>query len=359
MNTAPDAHAAWPGFLAWFAGGATVVAAGLFAFVVAMDPYGQFVTRARAPGPIMDLNQRYMYPQIVRSGRYDSALFGTSSIRLVDPAALGRSLDASAANLGMNAATPWEQVQLATLFLSNVAEPKFLIFGLDNTWCAADADQKRLTFRSFPPWLYDDRTVWDLFEQFNLTTLQIAGRVAAQKLGLLDERIRGDGYEVFTPPEHSYDLARARIHLWAGDPVITPIDPPYVPSAQEQASWRFPALDWLAELLARVPQRTRVVLVFPPSYVTAQPRPGSVDEARENVCKAKVKALAEKRNMPVADYRWPSPVNTAETNFWDPLHYRLPVAERLMHDLSSIASGTSPKDNGFLRMLTQTSQPGH
>ena len=48
--------------------------------------------RAPRPGapaaPIMDLNQRFMYPQIVRSGRFDAAVFGTSTVRLLDPALL-------------------------------------------------------------------------------------------------------------------------------------------------------------------------------------------------------------------------------------------------------------------------------
>ena len=49
----------------------------------------------------------------------------------------------------------------------------------------------------------------------NLTSLEIAGRVALNRLGLMPERIRGDGYEVFVPDEALYDLERARLHIWA------------------------------------------------------------------------------------------------------------------------------------------------
>ena len=72
----------------------------------------------------MDLNQRFMYPQIVRSGRFDAAVFGTSTVRLLDPQRLGAAFGGRFANLGMNAGTPWEQMQLADLFLRHVPRPR-------------------------------------------------------------------------------------------------------------------------------------------------------------------------------------------------------------------------------------------
>ena len=82
-------------------------------------------------GPIMDLNQRFMYPQIVRSRRYDSAVIGTSTVRLLDPRQLDALFGGHFANLAMNAATPWEQTQIAGLFLRETAQPRTLIFGID------------------------------------------------------------------------------------------------------------------------------------------------------------------------------------------------------------------------------------
>ena len=67
----------------------------------------------------MDLNQRFMYPQIVRSGRHDSAVFGTSTVRLLDPRELDMLFAARFAKkpLDSNAGTPWSGMQLAALFL--------------------------------------------------------------------------------------------------------------------------------------------------------------------------------------------------------------------------------------------------
>src|SRR5690349_6903202 len=106
----------WRSFLAAFASAAALFALGLYAFVVLLDPYGLRAGPDRPSGPIMDVNQRYMYPQIVRSGRYDAAVFGTSTIRLLDPRRLREAFGARFANFGLNAGTPWEQVQIASLF---------------------------------------------------------------------------------------------------------------------------------------------------------------------------------------------------------------------------------------------------
>ena len=59
----------WGGFLRWFllvfAG--TLVSA--FAFIALMNPFGNLTPRAFAAHVIMDTNDRYQYPSIVRSGR--------------------------------------------------------------------------------------------------------------------------------------------------------------------------------------------------------------------------------------------------------------------------------------------------
>ena len=128
----------WERFCLTLAAAAASSAAAIFLFVLAVDPYGLRVGPGRPPAPIMDLNQRFMYPQIVRSGRYDSAVFGTSTVRLLDPQRLDALFGARFANLGLNAGTPWEQIQLARLLLGHVRQPKVLIFGLDLPWCSPE-----------------------------------------------------------------------------------------------------------------------------------------------------------------------------------------------------------------------------
>jgi hypothetical protein len=355
MSLFPSAPAAAPA-LAWrrfgltFAAAAVGVAAALYGFVAAVDPYGTRVRPGRAPGPIMDLNQRFMYPQIVRSGRYDSAVFGTSTVRLLDPAQLGELFQARFANLGMNAGTPWEQAQLAALFLRYVPAPKAIVLGLDATWCEPDADRKRVTFRAFPPWLYDENPLNDWPELMNLRSVEIAGRVVLNRLGLMPPRIGPDGFEIFVPSEDAYDLDRARDHirrtaLQAGRASEQPLP------AVEGAASAAPALSWLDHLLASIPRQSEKILLFPPIHAAAQPAVGSPGEAADWACKARIAEIARARDATLLDFRRRSAVTTEDSNYWDALHYRVGVAQRIAAALRNAQAGKGDPADGFYRVL--------
>jgi len=328
----------------------------VFGFIAVMDPFGSRLATGQAARPLMDLNQRYMYPQLVRSGAFDSAIFGTSTMRLLDPAVLSQGLDVRMANLAMNAATPWEQVQMAELFARKTATPKAVIWGIDTTWCDPDATEpgKRLTPRPFPPWLYDDARWNDWPKLINLTTLEIAGRLLAHRLGYLPERIRRDGYEVFTPPEQTYDLARARSHLFHDFGGVAPDLAPIVPAtkvdATERESWRFPALGWLDTALAALPGQTKKLIVLPPAHLTALPREGSAGWQRYAACKEALRTLAARRGAVIADFAHRSMVTQQDSNYWDPLHFRLPIARRVEADLTAIARDAQVSSDGFVQV---------
>lgn len=345
----------WPGFLRAFVSGSVLIVVSLWGFVLALDPYGTRTGPDRRPTPIMDLNGRYMYPQLARSGLFDAAVFGTSTIRLLDPQRLSDAFGVRLANLGLNAGTPWEQVQLAGLFVRHVPRPELLVFGLDRNWCEPDADApaRRLTFRSFPPWLYDENPLNDLVPQLDLKSVEIASRVALHRLGLMPERIRRDGYEVFTPPEARYDLGQARRRIWEGTSGhVEARVPPVELDAGERAALRFPALAWLDELLARVPRETRIVLILPPIHVAAQAAPGSYDAAIDAECKARIAVIAGRHRAAALDFRLPSPLTLDDANYWDKLHYRLPVAARLVDDLKTAVDTRRDATDGTYRVLS-------
>ncbi|WP_332688903.1 hypothetical protein [Bosea sp. (in: a-proteobacteria)] len=354
---ASDASRPWRRWTKAFGLTALGLVAALFGFIALLDPYGARVQAGQSPRPLMDLNQRFMYPQLVRSGAFDSAVLGTSTLRLLDPAILSQGLQARFVNLGMNAATPWEQVQIATLFARKVAEPKLVIWGIDLPWCAADATQeeRKLTPRPFPPWLYDDSGWNDWAKQLNFTTLEIAVRLAGHRLGLVPPRIRGDGYEVFTPPEASYDLARARFHLYRGGdgraPELAPLTPPQAVTPEQRAEWRFPALAWLDQALAAFPAQTRRILVLPPIHAGALPREGTAAFQREQACKAEIGTIAARHGAVVADYAHVSSLTREDMNYWDPAHYRLPIARRIEADLIALGKGEDAPADPALQVV--------
>lgn len=338
----------WLRFIATFFIAAFITGALLVGLIVVVDPYGLRVRAGDAPQPIMDINQRFMYPQLARSHRYNAAVFGTSTMRLLDPNELndlfrnvsGGARDIRFANLAMNAATPWEQMQLAQLFMRNNPAPEALIFGLDMTWCDVEADTpaKQLTFRAFPERFYDADPLNDWGDSLNLKTLEIAFRLISHSLDMQPESLRADGYGVFVPPDQFYDAERAREHIWQGKPpVLAEHIPAEQPTPEEQASWRFPALAWLDDMLVSVPDSTRVMLVFPPIHASTQPVPGSVAQVRDNACKQQFAELAARRNASLIDYRHYSSLTRDDTNYWDPLHYRLPIASRIARALAATA----------------------
>lgn len=348
---------AWIVWSRWFLLAAAGCAGLLLAFIVALDPFGLRVEAGQPARPIMDINQRFMYPQLVRSGRFDSAVFGTSTMRLLDPKTLSQGLDARFVNLAMNAATPWEQLQMVGLFRDHVRAPKRVIWGLDVTWCEPDATEpaKRLTPRPVPAWLSRDVRWTDWPQLLNLTNLEIAGRLMAYRLGWTKERIRGDGYEVFTPPEASYDLARARGHIYFGTdgkPVaLEPLAVAEPVQEAQRAGWHFPALAWLEEAVAAFPKETRVMLVLPPAHLMGYPRQGSAGWQRYDACKTAIAAVARRRGVTVVDYAHASPITARDENYWDPLHFRLPIAARFGEELVAIAKGGEPQPDGAARIL--------
>lgn len=348
----PADPARWRSFASSFALAAVAVLAVLYGFVVSLDPYGVRAAPGGPASPIMDLNQRFMYPQIVRSGRFDAAIFGTSTIRLLDPVQLGETFGARFANLGLNAGTPWEQMQLADLFLRVVPNPKALILGLDVTWCEEDADRKTLTFRTFPPWLYDENRWNDWPGLLNLTTVEIAGRLALHRLGLMPERIRLDGYEVFVPDERMYDVARARLHIYRQRLGAAP-KTPFRFTDSERAALRMPALDWLGAFLARVPRTTELTLTTTPVHINWQPQPGTRDAAVEAECKSRIAAIGHRHGAAVIDFRIPSPVTRDDANYWDEVHYRIGIAGRMVRSLAEARTTGRDAPDGFYRVLNR------
>ena len=361
--------ASWRRFALCFAAAAFGLTAALYGFTLAFDPFGIRASPERAPTPLMDVNQRFMYPQIVRGGGFDSAVFGTSTIRLLNPERLDRLFGGKFANLAMNAATPWEQTQLIELFLRRHPQPRNLIFSLDETWCEADADSNKLTFRAFPPWLYDDNPLNDYPELLNLTTLEIAGRVALNRLGLMPERISHNGYEVFVPDEALYDLSKARqniktmrdLRLKSSALVEVPgeaVAPrkPRRANPRRASAGKFPALAWLDDILSRVPATTSVTLTFMPIHASVLPDPASEPGRTEAACKARVAELGSRHNATVVDFRRRSPVTAEDSNYWDAMHYRVGIADMIADGLAAARTSQRGDDRGFYAVLSPRPQ---
>jgi len=320
----------------WFAG----LVAFSVAFVWLMNPYGNLPRITPLPHVITDINQRYQYPAVVRSGEFDSAVFGTSSSRLLNPERLEAAFGGRFANLAMNDSRAWEQTQLATLFLKHTPNPRTIVFALDWVWCTRKADVERITRRGFPEWMYDDSAWNDVPYMLNGKSVEIAGRQVAARLGLNEPRLPFNGYKVFVPPEEEYDPEKVRLNIWGNrEPRLPDPKPPHQPTEQELASWRFPALYWLSDLaeLTRRAGAYPIITFMPPHAATLAP-PGSPREARINRCKTIAREIAERNGGTFADFWVRSEVTENDNNYWDPLHYRVPIADWIVDELAQAAA---------------------
>ena len=322
----------WRAFVRTAVGTFACIIVLLAAFIALMNPYGNLPRILFNEHVIVDTNQRFQYPALVRSQRYDSIVIGASDSRLLHPRALERVFGGHFANLAFNAGRAHEQYRLATLFIEEAKQQRTLLVGLDHVWCDRDADDKRTTFRGFPEWMYDHDWRNDLRYMLNAKTVEIGGRRLAQALGLRKARYL-DGYEVFTPPDSAYDPVKVKHKLWGNDDPgsIDPVVPSYKASAAERMGWQFPALTWLDEIAARFGRR--VLFVYAPAHIAAQPRPGSLEAAQVKECKARIGAIARRHKVPFIDFNIRSEITANDANWWDRQHYRLPIADRVVANI--------------------------
>ncbi len=331
----------------------------IYIFILLVDPYGVVPFSQSFVRPLTS-SQRQMYPQILRTGRYDSIVVGTSTSKLLDPAALDRALGGHFATLAMPAATALEQVQIMDYFRRTIAAPKAVLVGLDHEWCyrnsnAYTREQDATREREFPAWAYDESRWNDFLYLLNIPTLDAAGRAVGSLMGIAPAKLREDGFEGFVPPESTYDLARARGDLWGPADLrsTVPVASPPESGEADYTAMEFPALPWLDERLASLPGETRKFLVFPPVHVNTLPTPSSPRETWETECKRRVTTIARRRGAVLVDWRIVSPLTTEDSYFWDPIHYRLPIAYRMIDDLAHIVSEGRESPDGSYRILVR------
>ena len=92
---------------------ASAAVAAAYAFILVVDPYDIFPVSPDLPRPTMDVNQRLAYPALARNPDFDSAVFGTSTARLLRPGRLDEILGGRFLNLGLNNGAAYEQYRIA------------------------------------------------------------------------------------------------------------------------------------------------------------------------------------------------------------------------------------------------------
>jgi len=343
----------WRRFVILFLGTFVCGVLGAALFILLLDPYDMVPFSLPIERPLVSGSQRFAYPQVMRSGRFDSIIVGSSTARLIDPEQLNGPFGVRFANMAMNESSAWEEWTTFEYFRSRAGAPKALIVGVDDGWCDPNADRDRVR-HGFPEWMYDNDRWNDFTHLFNSGTLELAGRLVGYHLGLYSPRSRYDGFEIFTPPESDYDLARAKRGIWVVRPEapLPGLLPPALPDTDRRAL-RFPALEWLDAMLAEMPPGSRKILAFMPVHVAIQAWPGTPAAAVEAECKARIATIARTHGAQVIDWRIASPITTNDANYWDALHYRLPIAQRIARELVEAARDGKDSPEGDYRIVVK------
>lgn len=341
-----EAARAWRRFCRRLAVSALVLGGAIYAFIAVVDPFDTLTLSPPFDRSPVATNARYAFPALARKARFDSAILGTSTSRLLRPAELDPLFDADFVNLAMNSATAYEQWRVGLVFANAHPRAKYLLVGLDLVWCETADTYRQLTPRSFPEWMYDDNPWNDYLEQFNLYAVEQAGIQLATLARWKPERYGRDGYTNFLPDDRDYDPARARTHLYPPAAAVSSAAPPL--GAAERRNLVFPALPMLENLLAAMPGAEKLVY-FVPYHIAEQPRAGTRLASEWEECKRRVAAIAAAApRTRLVDFMIPSPITRRDENYWDPLHYRVAIADWLMRALRAALAGPPRTEEGYV-----------
>ena len=332
---------------------AALLGVAAYGLILVLDPYQDVPFSPALPRAPISTNQRFSYPAIAREPRFDSAIVGTSTMRLLDPVKLDAQLGSRFVNLAMNSATAYEQSRLLEVFLRHHAQPRLIVLGNDGIWCNRKADVANYTFRAFPEWMYDDQPWNDLLYLFNDKALEDAVRMLELLQGRREAKYRPDGYRDFTRDFGAYQPRAVHKRLykgWRAKDASSDTEP-----RASQPGWRYPLLARLQKLLAEVPAGTRVVLLYPPLHHYYLENMAT--NLRE--CKARSAALlSDLPNLLTLDYMQVSALTSSDDNFWDAVHTTRAIARLIETDIAAVVAGRAPPSGyAVLRSAGRSTAP--
>ena len=326
-------------------------------FVAIIDPNNTLALSPPLERYPAATNQRFSYPSIARSSKFDSLILGTSTTRMLEPANLNKTLNVSLANLSMNSATWWEQEQIFSLFLRHHKQPRLIIWGIDTIWCRTDKIGLRLTPRKFPEWLYDENRWNDYLHILNFKSLERAGKQLGILLGLRQPNYGRDGYRSLNKKGTPYDLAKARRKIYGQSTPIPPAKALEKPSIDTttRKNWQFPNLKSLEKLMSKLDGNTRVVLMMVPYHQNLLGAPNGAIMLRYNECKKRVFKLSDRlKNVNVIDFMFRSSFTNEDKNYWDPLHFNEQGAKQIESALADFIVNGKIVSNIYRTRLTES-----
>ena len=322
-NSEPGVSSGWRRMLRLYAlwtFGIGIVLGGL---VLALDPYDTGHFSVFESHGVPQLGPRLAMAGLGRQEQFNTAIFGSSTMQLLDPARI-KAKNVHAVSLTISATGPREQFAVAKWFLRHHPKEKAraLIFGIDGRWCEPN---KALDLtHPFPFWLYSASKFDYAAGMMQFQSLESMGRKIKLLIGSA-QSMRADGYNDYDTG-HAWDKEGFRKRLGeAGEETE--------PEAVASQTYYFQAAQLLTDFLAKLPADIDVVLVMPPIY---RPEIQGHAAAQRNACRATFKALAEGRaNTELLDFTTRKDLASADEDYFDRLHYRSRVARIMEREIGA------------------------
>jgi hypothetical protein len=330
-----------------------------YVFILIVDPYGMLpLSFDFDRGPIT-AEQRYFFPNLAKKSQFDSAIIGTSTIRLLNPDDLNPLLKSNFVNLAMNAASVFEQEAIFNVFLRYHRDPKTVIFDVDDAYFDKNNYTKHIGGvrpEHFPEWMYDENPFNDLLP-YNWRTMQITIKQLKCITGMRPYKFRLDGYEDYTKTMFSHDIDHIRKIIYGSKTPKKkkPLEPPVQATPELIKSFEFPAIRHLDRMLNRLPESTLKIVIIPPFHVYHQATPGSEDAVKWKVFKYRIANLVCRyQNAMLLDFMIESPITTRDENYFDQIHYTVAVAKEISRWIAqeSISQADNPNFNRYCNRMT-------
>jgi hypothetical protein len=307
--------------------------------IALIDPLGVSPIRVVSDRYLPQTNRRYIIPTVVRSGRYDSYIVGSSTVHLLDPIRFSDAIGGRFASLSMAASTPHEQVATVRLLARHAA--KTLVWGLDvEDWCAEKAlPPYHPHVGAFPDWLFDDKRWNDWHFLLNVGVLDLARRKVGAIFSHRHDQPRADGYQRIWARDRLYDPAKARAEIYRHG--IGPVSPSYTQHGSAQSGRKLPSVRLIAGALDNLPSEVRIIILFMPIHVARLGDGTRIDPVRLADCKAAVGELMAARNGWVLDAAWANIWTADDENFWDSVHFRDHAADELVGAIKAVHDGNA------------------
>lgn len=304
----------WPFALTFAAG----LAIPLFLVLLA-DPYGLSPIRAISSEVVVPTQRRFIVADIIRSGRYDSFIVGTSTVNSINPAWLEAAFGGRFANVAVHGATPYEQMRVLDLVLRQKPGPRTVILGLDDVWCSRAEPAHYHPRVQFPDWLFDDSRLGHLTHLLNWRAVELARRKLEIAWGITKKRVARNGFNDDLPPDATWSLERAIPRLTAEVERATASA-----TLTSSSTTVFPAVTLLDTALRRHAVGARLLAVLMPAYL-----PQEAARVAPDACKSIIAAVVRRHGGTTLDFMRPSAWTENPNNFWDRLHFRQAIAADL------------------------------